>query len=459
MFGTDDGEEFCRPELNAGDDDCLPGHNDLIDRYCIALDVADGDCVLVSRLVFSRGGEEGTTSIGEHVWDPTHAEASAEGGSSSVLSPPVRKGQYSCMSLHLAIPNPSGEAFSFDWDVGRRAEYEGEEGRMDALMRFYFFAAGAGHDPLDFDARSSDAYFSFGSKESGFRGWSDPSIGGPPIEVEELKWCYYGGNEEVGAQDIGRVDRLLIIEDTVFDFVLPVPNPGPAVVEGTVTSIRMRSQIPLAADRDVTIRLIVEEGGHFLYPDSLPVVNSTMSIVADSALSNRLVLEFTITGDGEAKEYALALPTHDDDRIDGAGNIALRFAEPPPSAEYRVGTPDRVYLLAVEDNEQPLTLDVETLLLWWQLVAQCDGSGDCFQPGMAAPELKNRPDLPDRTPPQLAALAATFQDLVDAGLLDFNADGRHDTLDLRLFLRYLAGLRGEALGSKLNTGTLSALRR
>ena len=27
LFGTDDGEEFCRPELNAGDDDCLPGHN------------------------------------------------------------------------------------------------------------------------------------------------------------------------------------------------------------------------------------------------------------------------------------------------------------------------------------------------------------------------------------------------------------------------------------------------
>ena len=48
--------------------------------------------LLVSRLVFSRGGEEGTTSIGEHVWDPTHAEASTEGGSSSVLSPPVREG-------------------------------------------------------------------------------------------------------------------------------------------------------------------------------------------------------------------------------------------------------------------------------------------------------------------------------------------------------------------------------
>ena len=86
--------------------------------------------------------------------------------------------------------------------------------------------------------------------------------------------------------------------------------------------------------------------------------------------------------------------------------------------------------------------------------------GDCFQPGVAAPSLENSPDLPVRTQPQLDGLAVAFQDLVDAGLLDFNADGSHDTLDLRLFLRYLAGLRGEALGSEpLNTDTLNALRR
>ena len=638
LFGTDEGEEFCRPELNANDNDCLPEHDEFIDRYCAALDLSDNNCTHVSRLAFSR------TGVGEHVWDPTHAAASNLGRNSSVLSPPVRAGEYSCMSLYFDIPNPQGENFDFAWGISRRGELDGETGREKAFLRFYFFAPGAGtaHDPLNFDARSSDDFRDLGpTSAGGFRNWTNAFIKEPKTEAEELKWCYFGGysvagaedrgridrlrvaelivsevdarpeieeyctalnmspgycqrlsrmifrdggrgsrtvsrwsvseagsesggggasvvsrpvgdgdyhcmslhfNEPIargsdisfqwslglgadggssmmwawfapintdrpsmpapgqpsisrmqagfspwmehsavaidrpvpeirwcylgaapsaGEQDIGRVDRLLVGEGIALDFALPVPNPGPTVVEGTVTSIRLRSQIPLAAGQETTIRLIVEEGGHFLDPNSPPVVNSTMPLVADPALSDRLVLEFAIMGDGEAKEYLMELPTHDDDRIDGDGNILLSFAEPPPDAEYRVGTADRGYLIAVEDNEQPLILDAEMLLLWWQLVAQCtaDGSGDCFQPRGAAPSLENRPDLPDRTQPQLAALAATFQELVDAGLLDFNADGRHDTLDLRLFLRYLAGLRGEALGSEPNTGTLSALAR
>ena len=206
LFGSDAGEKFCRPELNAGDNDCLPEHNDFIDRYCTALDIADGNCALVSRLVFSR------TGIGEHVWDPTHDQASAEGGSSSVLSPPVKAGEYSCMSLHFATPNPRGEEFNFAWDLGRRARFDGETGRVNALMRFYYFAAGAGagHDPMDFSARSSDAFLSFGTEQSGFHGWTNAQLSDPATEAEELKWCYYGGNAEVGVQDRGRIDRLRI---------------------------------------------------------------------------------------------------------------------------------------------------------------------------------------------------------------------------------------------------------
>ena len=455
LFGTTQTQAFCRPGLNAGDAGCLAAHNDFIDRYCVALDLPDDHCAQVSRLAFSRSG------IGEHVWDPTHTEASDDGGSFSVLSPPVRADEHSCMSLYLDPPHPQEEAFGFTWDLSRR---QNRSGGGDNFLGFFFFAPGAGddHRPEDFRSgnRDDDIFRMLTVTQSGFQGWAARAISDHGTAVGELKWCYYGGNEEVGAQDIGRVDRLLIIEGTVLDFLLPEPNPGPAVVEGMVASIRLRSPIPLAAGQETTIRLIVEQGQRFLDPDSPPVV-STMPMVADMGLSARLVLEFTITGDGEAKEYDLALPTHDDDRIDGAGNIVLSLAEPPPSAEYLLGTTDSGYLLAVEDNDR-LILDAEALVSWWQLVAQCtaDGSGDCFQPGAAAPSLENSPNLPDRTQPQLDALAVAFQDLVDAGLLDFNADGSHDTLDLRLFLRYLAGLRGEALGSEpLNTGTLNALRR
>ena len=209
LFGTSQTQSFCRPKRNAGDSNCLPEHNGFIDRYCAALDFSLG-CELVSRLAFSRGGEENTASIGEYVWDPTHNETSDGGGSSSVLSPPVRAGEYSCMSLYFATPNPSGEAFSFNWALGRRAEYDGEEERVAASMRFFFFAAGAGgdHDPLDFD--SSDADLSFGPTESGFSGWEAEDISEPATESEEFKWCYYGGNPELGEQDRGRIDRLRI---------------------------------------------------------------------------------------------------------------------------------------------------------------------------------------------------------------------------------------------------------
>ena len=145
LFGTDAGEEFCRPGLNADDNGCRLEHGEFIDRYCAALDLLPLVCQQVSRLAFSR------TGIGEHVWAPTDDAASAEGGSSSVLSPPVRGGEYSCMSLYLHVPNPEGVAFGFDWDLSRRAGLGNDFGRTDAVLRFYYFAPreGDNHAPLD----------------------------------------------------------------------------------------------------------------------------------------------------------------------------------------------------------------------------------------------------------------------------------------------------------------------
>ena len=205
LFGTDDGEEFCRPELNADDDACLPEHGEFIERYCIALDLAADNCAQVSRLAFSR------TGVGEHVWDPTHAEASDEGGSFSVLSPPVRRNEYSCMSLYLEPPQPSGEAFRFAWDFGRR----GAAGAaFRAYLRFFFFAPGAGdgHKPEDFRSsdRDGDIFRVLATLKSGFDGWATQPIGDHDTAVGELKWCYYGSNSVVGAQDRGRIDRLQI---------------------------------------------------------------------------------------------------------------------------------------------------------------------------------------------------------------------------------------------------------
>ena len=517
LFGTDE-EEFCRPELNAGNGTCISGHNDFIDRYCTALDLSSSDCQNVSRLVFTRSG------VGEHVWDPTHGEASAEGGSSSVLSPPVKLGEYSCMSLYLDQPNPQGADIRFAWDLSRRAVVSGESGEMNALMRFYFFASGAGadHDPLNSDRSSNAFYFLRPSSDSGFEGWTGGAVSDPATEAEELKWCYYGGHVSVGEQDrgrldnlgfaevaasesidsrpeiapyctalnienalctrvssiaflgldaeqlawapdhamgavpgdmrsvasqqvgsedysclilyfseepiargsdisfqwaagrgagsgsssllvwytplgvdepptvdpgqpsisqsqtgfsawmkhsavadvgavpeirwcyfgvvssagemdIGRVDRLEVAEGIGVSFVLPDPNPGPAIVEGTSASISVRSGIAFADGDSVLIRLLVEEGQHFIDTDA-------PNVTEDPAMPERLILEYTLSGDGAALEHVLILPTQDDNRPLTVTNIRLSLLPPSSGVEYRVSAPSSGYLIAVKDN-------------------------------------------------------------------------------------------------------------
>ena len=541
LFGTDDGEEFCRPGLNAGDESCVSGHDDFIDRYCTALDLSSRNCQLVSRLAFNRSG------IGEHVWDPTHDQASAGGGSNSVLSPPVKGGEYSCMSLYLDQPNPRGVEFRFAWDLSRRAAYSGESGLSNVFMRFFFFAAGAGagHDPLDFSTRGSDAYYNLGIGDSGFKGWTAGTIGDPSTEAGELKWCYYGGNSDVGEVDRGRVDRLqlealsvsesivsrmeietycmaLNIEDalctrvssiaflgldagqpawdpdhamgavpgdmlsvasqqvgsgdyscmslhfseepiargsdisfqwavgrgagsgssssllfwlaptgddrlptvalgqpgisqsqtgfsawmehlTVVDraipelrwcyfgsvssagemdfgrvdrlevaegigvsFVLPEPNPGPAIVEGTTAVVVVRSGVPFEAGRSVVIRLLIEEGEGFIDPNG-------PQVVVDPAMPGRLILAFPIRGDGQVLEHILVLPTQDDNRPQSRGNIRLALVEPSPAADYRLGTPNSGYLIAVREDRSQTMEYCEALNIRGDLCARVSG--------------------------------------------------------------------------------------
>ena len=62
--------------------------------------------------------------------------------------------------------------------------------------------------------------------------------------VPEIRWCYFGGNSNPGEMDIGRIDRLEVDESSRIGFVLPDPNPGPAIVEGENAAIVVRSETP-----------------------------------------------------------------------------------------------------------------------------------------------------------------------------------------------------------------------
>ena len=131
--------------------------------------------------------------------------------------------------------------------------------------------------------------------EAGFSDWKQHSEVALDRPVPEIRWCYVGGNTNPTKMDIGRIDRLEVREGSRIGFVLPDPNPGPAVPEGTAVAIVVRSEVAVEAGRSVLIRLLVEEGERVIDPNG-------PNVVAEESTPGRLVLGLPLTGDGTTLE-------------------------------------------------------------------------------------------------------------------------------------------------------------
>ena len=367
----------------------------------------------MSSIVF-LGDSDGLT------WDPGHAAGSASGDSLSVASPTVGDGGYRCMGLDFSEePLARGSVIRFNWALGRGA------GSGSSSLLVWYAPLGADEPPTVDPGPPS-----ISQSQAGFSEWAGRGESASVRAIPEIRWCYFGYFSSAEDMDFGRVDRLEVDEGIVIVFASP--NPESSIVEGTAATVLLASEIPFADGEIVMLRLLVEEGQRFLDPNGPNVVSEG---------SSQLVLELPFTGDGETKLLGLMLPTHDDDRDDPDGNIRLALAEPSSNA-YRLGTPSGGFLIAVEDNDyRPNT---EGLIRWWQLLRQCKAPS-CPTPSGSAPTLANNPGLPMRTENELEGIAVTFQDLLADETLDVNGDMSYDTMDLRIILRYLAGLRGGAL--------------
>ena len=406
----------------------------LIMEYCAALNMPAALCDRVSDIVFVENGSE------ERAWISDHPEGAVPGDMLSVASPSVGEGDYSCMSMYFAEPIVRGSDISFQWSLGRGAG--GGDSSSSSTMLVWFAPTADEQPPMQDLGQPSIL-----QGQAGFSAWMEHSAVAIDRPVPEIRWCYFGGNLSPGEMDIGRIDRLVVAEDIALSFVLPEPNPGPAIVEGTTAAVLVRSKIAFADGDSVLIRLLVEEGERFLDPKG-------PNVVAEVSTPARFVLQYTLTGDGSALEHVLLLPILDDDLAVPGGRIRLALVEPPPEAGYRLGTPSGGYLIAIEDNDyRP---NAEGLIRWWQLLLRCEESGSgCPTPSGSVPTLPNSPGLTMRTEDELGNISAVFQALLDNETLDVNRDMSYDTMDLRIILRYLAGLRGEAL---VESGTVDEAR-
>ena len=159
-----------------------------VDEYCAALDALPWICERLSHISFAAtGGEENL------LWTADRAEGSPEGGSFSVASPPVGVGDYSCMSLHFNPPLAAESNIEFDWTVS-------------GLGRLQLWAP-----PPAIHVPAVDSAVRFiVADSSGVATWYPHSFSTAAEPLGELKWCYFGGGSEPGAEDIGSVDRLRI---------------------------------------------------------------------------------------------------------------------------------------------------------------------------------------------------------------------------------------------------------
>ena len=400
--------------------------------YCAALNMPAVLCDRVSGIVFAENGSE------ERAWDAGHPAGAVPGDSLSVASPSVGAGDYSCMSMHFSEPIVAGSDISFQWSLGRGA---GGDSNSSSTLLVWF--APAADEQLPMLTLGQPGIL---RGQEGVSDWMEYSAMAIDRPVPAIRWCYFGGSPSPGEMDIGRIDRLEVTEGGRIRFVLPQPNPGPAVFKGLPAAIVVRSEVAVEAGRMVSIRLLVEEGNRFIDLDG-------PNVVAEVSTPGRLVLELPLTGDGSTLEHVLMLPIQIDDLAVPGGNIRLALAEPPPGAGYRLGTPSSGYLVAVRDND--FRPDAEGLIRWWQLLRQCEMSGNCPTPNGSAPTLTNSQGLAVRTEDELEDISAMFQAMLDNGILNVNGDEANDTMDLRIILRYLAGLRGGAL---VESGTADEAR-
>ena len=151
--------------------------------------------------------------------------------------------------------------------------------------------------------------------------------------------------------------------------------------------------------------------------------------------------------DGEPSQVAVLLPPSTDAQL-------LRWC-PEGSEGTAGGAVFRPLVLEpiADTVELEQALSIELLIRLRAFSAECAVAGEASAPCLVSGErpeaLADRPPLADIPADRLDQTWLQFDRLRTSGELDIDRSGNYDQRDLRLILRYLAGLRGDALGEGL----------
>ena len=457
----------------------------MIARYCLALDLPEPQCARLSAITFHDRGP----STDSPRWDPTHPNAAPEGGDFSVASQPSRLGNPSCLELHFDPPWLAGTRLSFWWDFYNSSTMPLPAG-MEVVLN---------HDatfpliPLLLNSSGTrNLHARTYNNAVGFAGWEEHLYDDFRAPIETVRWCYFGKQQDVESPDeFGRIDRLLfglpeicalLQRDSApsicggLSFSLDNLQPSalrpwtidstngilvsapPATTENcSVITARNRN----SGSGDALLRFRWRSTGMAANPRmplgdilSLTVVSSQSLTVV--GMGDSLA---TLTGGGENAEFVtfsrvIASP---------GDSVTLRFCY-----ESRTGTTepdgrgelDWLSIVHVTDISSLLDvefrLDVETLARLSLFSRECmAGGSNLCGPVSVGGAGQSLPDslLPSSTLPavpedRVDLLWFVFNHYLQSGDLDVTGDDKFDQRDQRLFLRYLAGLRGDALSAE-----------
>ena len=467
--------------------------------YCRGLNTPAAVCQRISRLSFS-----GIIAADQLPWSvaDSFAETEPQPDDTVVSSPPVRQHDFSCISLHFEPAIAMGSDISFAWNIGG-SNITPSTGELNAIQ--LWINPPVDHLP-DFDGNSDQTRQRVSGSDL-FTGWDTHSIPGIASAAAELKWCYFErAAPSDGDPDRGLIDRFsfapIASESTTrstIDEYCSALNTVPedcAQIARIVFTGTLGPQLDWSADYSPTPQAQAGDATATASPAVPPGHWSCASMHFDPAIPTDRRLRFQwggLGGDSGATLHIYADPPADhfplvaDVEGDMSGlwrknpvtaklaftavslplNQRTRRAELPLSelkwCVLAAATATDDSYRAVLDRfkiQQGLAVTAPLLIHWFRTLYQCAAEGNAVggctisSGEVQVATLVSSVDIPELSMQDLAVAITQLQQALDSGAADVNKDNRYDSRDLRLLMRWLSGLRGEALTSEGNAEEL-----